>query len=690
MQNLNSELKTFRCPVCLEIPLIKVLLSHNLQPEIISKCACFAKKFSLNFFIKRFSFDIFNNLKCDNCKNLNFESASNQKFFYCKQCKNFTCFNCAEIHIFKNNKHVLINPYLIENNICDIHFENFFAFCEYCNSNLCNQCILEHRIKTSHKIIFYIEIMKNKYKLNEIERIFAMAIEKIEKNEKITQNLLKKCQSEIDKKDINVLSKNYKTLNCDILNVIKIIINSFKFYHNNKNFNIIMNFNNNIDFDLTLFHFDNEESVYYLIRNYIHFIKHHNIIKINDENKKIDENTKKKSFIENKIESISENIYEYINFIQILNPLENNTEKNLLLFDIIKSKKFLYFGEYKQIPSNQGIIAEGRGMQFYTNGRHYYGYFRNGKRNKFGIFYFSKTSFYKGEFKDNKMDGYGIYKYSNGTIYEGEFKNNNKEGMCVLTLPNGEKFFGSFKNNKINGFGISYQKDGKIYRGMYKNNKKNGLGLLYFENNKEEYIGEFKENEMTGFGKFTYKDKSWYKGEFLNGIKNGFGIYCINNSVGYKGYFSKGKYEGPGKIKYENDSVYEGYFKNGKRNGFGILVKKNRDKFIGYWKNDKRDGFGMFIRNGEMESVGEFKENKKNGFFNVVYGNFIYEGFYENDDKCLGRIKNIKIGGSYIGEFKNDLYNGYGVRTDFLGNESDGYFINGVFKGKIIKKNLKK
>ena len=707
LPNLNTELKTFRCPVCLEIPLIKVILNNNLQTEIISKCSCFekkTKKFSLNFFIKRFSFDIFNNLKCSNCKNLNFDNISNQKFFYCKQCKNFTCLNCAEIHIYKNNKHILINPYLIENNICDIHYENYFAYCEYCNVNLCNQCILEHRIEKSHKIIFYIEIIKNKYKLKEIEKNFTLAIEKIvEKNEILTQELLNRSECEIDKKDINFLSNKYKKLNCDILNIIKIIINSYKFYNNNKNYNIIMNFNNNIDFDLTLFNYDKEESVYYLIRNYIYFIKHHNILKISDkisfENIN-EENIKKKGFIENKISSISDYISEYINFIRILNPLNeiknnnnndrNNIKENLILFDIIKSKKFLYFGEYKKIPNNTGIIANGRGMQFYTNGYHYYGYFQNGKRNIFGIFYFSKNSYYKGEFKDNKMDGYGIYKYSNGTIYEGEFKNNNKDGICKLILPNGEIFFGTFKNNKINGFGISYQKDGKIYQGMYKNNKKNGFGILYFYYNKEGYMGEFKENNMTGFGKYTYNDKSFYMGEFLNGIKNGFGKYYYNNKIGYEGYFLKGKYEGVGRIRYENDSIYEGYFKNGKRNGFGILIKKNREKYVGYWKDDKRDGFGIFMKDGKIECYGEFKENKKNGFFKDVYGNYIYEGYYEDDNKCLGRIRNIKIAEYYIGEFKNDLYNGYGERIDNLGNNSNGFFINGIFIGKINKKNLKK
>ena len=50
LSNLNTELKTFRCPVCLEIPLIKVILNNNLQTEIISKCSCFEKKNKKIFF----------------------------------------------------------------------------------------------------------------------------------------------------------------------------------------------------------------------------------------------------------------------------------------------------------------------------------------------------------------------------------------------------------------------------------------------------------------------------------------------------------------------------------------------------------------------------------------------------------------------------------------------------------------
>ena len=123
--SINPKLKTFRCPVCLEIPLIKLLISKNLEPEIISKCSCFDSKkklFSLKFFINRFNYEIFSKLKCFNCKNLNFNDISKQKFFYCKICKNFFCFNCSEIHIFKFNEHILINPFLIENNICEIHY----------------------------------------------------------------------------------------------------------------------------------------------------------------------------------------------------------------------------------------------------------------------------------------------------------------------------------------------------------------------------------------------------------------------------------------------------------------------------------------------------------------------------------------------------------------------------------------
>ena len=51
---------------------------------------------------------------------------------------------------------------------------------------------------------------------------------------------------------------------------------------------------------------------------------------------------------------------------------------------------------------------------------------------------------YEGDINDGKREGYGIYYYSTGDIYEGEYKNGHRDGHGSYIYANGNKY----------GFGI--------------------------------------------------------------------------------------------------------------------------------------------------------------------------------------------------------------------------------------------
>jgi hypothetical protein len=55
---------------------------------------------------------------------------------------------------------------------------------------------------------------------------------------------------------------------------------------------------------------------------------------------------------------------------------------------------------------------------------------------------------YEGDIKDGKREGYGIYYYSTDYIYEGEYKNGHKDGHGSYIYANGNKYEGWWKEEK--------------------------------------------------------------------------------------------------------------------------------------------------------------------------------------------------------------------------------------------------
>ena len=57
----------------------------------------------------------------------------------------------------------------------------------------------------------------------------------------------------------------------------------------------------------------------------------------------------------------------------------------------------------------------------------YEGYWFEGVRQGFGVFYFANGSKYEGNFKDNEKSGYGVFTHEDGSVTEGQFE----EDRCV-------------------------------------------------------------------------------------------------------------------------------------------------------------------------------------------------------------------------------------------------------------------
>lgn len=140
-----------------------------------------------------------------------------------------------------------------------------------------------------------------------------------------------------------------------------------------------------------------------------------------------------------------------------------------------------------------------------------------------------------------------------------------------------------------------------------------------------------------------------------------------------------------GPYLYENGDSYKGQFFKGLREGYGELVTKDGEAYFGTWKEDKMDGKGRYIFksgcyyegelvNGKFEGkgtfkdlevgstyVGKFKDGYQHGSGKETYKDgSVYDGqFKESSKHGLGILK-FPDGGKFSGDFKNDLIDGKG------------------------------
>jgi hypothetical protein len=98
-------------------------------------------------------------------------------------------------------------------------------------------------------------------------------------------------------------------------------------------------------------------------------------------------------------------------------------------------------------------LVQGTGTYSSANGNKYFGQWKDGKANGFGIFYFSQNNSqffesYEGNWLDNKKHGEGTLAWIFGDRYEGEFINDEAEGRGTYYWADGRKYVGQFKSNR--------------------------------------------------------------------------------------------------------------------------------------------------------------------------------------------------------------------------------------------------
>lgn len=163
-----------------------------------------------------------------------------------------------------------------------------------------------------------------------------------------------------------------------------------------------------------------------------------------------------------------------------------------------------------------------------------------------------------------------------------------------------------------------------------------------------------------------YPDGKYYRGEMHNGQKHGKGkLYAKNHDLIYEGDFYLNQFHGDGVWHLPNGERYEGKFVQGLQNGIGTLFWGNQNTcYDGAWENGRRSGFGVqYLEDGIMVYSGQFKDD-------------MFEGFGTH---------HFSSGGKHIGEFRNGMKNGKGTIYDSNNNvKFDGEFKNGEKHGNGI------
>ena len=205
--------------------------------------------------------------------------------------------------------------------------------------------------------------------------------------------------------------------------------------------------------------------------------------------------------------------------------------------------------------------------------------------------------------------------------------------------------------------------------------KKNGEGILHWKTG-EVYRGDFQNDYLQGFGLLTYAEddaesRQYYNGSFMANLRHGNGTLVWKDGQTYNGGFNHNIRQGYGILKTEDGEEYVGSWKKNKKQGFGVLTFSKSDVFgrityVGNFEDNVRNGNGTLILKNGKNYIGEFKNDTFDGFGVLTQNDHIYKGSWKNGEKA-GYGKIIYPGEdfdgrlSYEGSFENDDFSGNGT-----------------------------
>ncbi|XP_037131829.1 junctophilin-1-like [Syngnathus acus] len=338
-----------------------------------------------------------------------------------------------------------------------------------------------------------------------------------------------------------------------------------------------------------------------------------------------------------------------------------------------------------------------------------------------GRFDFDDGGTYCGGWGDGKAHGHGV---CTGPKGQGEYAgswSNGFEVVGVYTWPSGNVYQGYWAQGKRHGLGVETK--GKwIYRGEWTHGFKGRYGVRQSQNTPARYEGTWINGLQDGYGIETYSDGGTYQGQWTGGMRHGYGV---RQSVPYgmasvirsplrtslaslRSEHSNGTVlrdslsdspagtRGGFVLNFHSDgegSEKKGLFRRGSL--FGSLHRLR--------KSDSRSSISSKRSSARSETtMSRISSSDANS--TISFG----DGDPGDDFLTLEDNVDATTTESYMGEWKNDKRNGFGVSErsngmkyegEWLNNKRHGYgctiFPNGTkeegkYKNNVLTRSLRK
>ncbi|KAI3355230.1 hypothetical protein L3Q82_018085 [Scortum barcoo] len=286
-----------------------------------------------------------------------------------------------------------------------------------------------------------------------------------------------------------------------------------------------------------------------------------------------------------------------------------------------------------------------------------------------GRFDFDDGGTYCGGWEDGKAHGHGI---CTGPKGQGEYAGSWSHGfeiVGVYTWPSGNTYKGYWSQGKRHGLGV--ENKGKwMYRGEWSHGFKGRYGVRQSHNTPARYDGTWSNGLQDGYGIETYGDGGTYQGQWMGGMRHGYGV---RQSVPY------------GMATVIRSPLHT---PTGSRGGFVLNFHSDSEVVTGKKKGLFRRGslFGSLRQLRKSDSRTSISSKRSSARSDAAMSRIsssdanstisIGDGELPDEDFPLEDHVDATTTESYMGEWKNDKRNGFGVSERSNGMKYEGEWLN--------------
>ena len=296
----------------------------------------------------------------------------------------------------------------------------------------------------------------------------------------------------------------------------------------------------------------------------------------------------------------------------------------------------------------------------------YQGYTVNGEIDYFGTIWYddpSLTSF--NGIHDKGTPIFGVCTWNNGCTYKGLFDiNGNPGNQGIFTYSNGDTIESiNWKYDSVADT-LLVSNDGTLsrphrdpgYIGMLIDDKCVGYGsgkIDFVSFLPTRYEGEYRDGIPDGNGKIEFNEESWYVGQVSFQGRDFMWDYYQSDSINYTSFMQEFGPNGDGRFRYYNGERLIGNWST---------LQDFDGGYRGMIYNNQHNGIGsMKYGDNSLYYVGEWRNDLPNGF-----GSFYYvQDSVEKPiiDKIWSWETRLVDDGTYTGLICDDKINGYGTYT---------------------------